>query len=111
MKFKSVKAGEINPETTVIARTDGQSMKGNFYLVINLAKPHGSEVYEVLKRHGYNIPEVEDFLSKKVTERELEFMKLTWMKSKKTGNIYSTRFPKSFTDGFYIFNPVSKIWE
>lgn len=65
MKFKSVKAGDVNPDTTVIARTDGQSMKGNFYLIINLDKPHGPEVYEVLKKHGYNIPEVEEYLNAK----------------------------------------------
>ncbi len=65
MKFKRVKAGELNPETEVITSTDGKDMKDSFYLIINLEKPHGSEVYEVLKRHGYNIPEAETFLLNK----------------------------------------------
>lgn len=64
MKFKSVKAGTLNSETIVITRTDGESMKENtIYLVINLRKPHGIEVYDVLKKHGYSIPEVEEFLN------------------------------------------------
>jgi hypothetical protein len=63
LKFKCVKAGEVNPDTTVIARADNKNMKNNFYLVINLAKPHALEVYDVLKKHGYDIPEVEEFLS------------------------------------------------
>lgn len=72
MKFKRVSAGELNPKTKVIARTDGEDMKDGFHLIINLAKPHGEEVYDVLKRHGYNIPEVEIFIEKRNKTKELE---------------------------------------
>lgn len=58
-----MKAGEVDPETLVITRTDGQSVKTDaMYLIVNLNKPHGKEVYEVLKRHGYDIPEVQQYL-------------------------------------------------
>lgn len=62
LKFVTAKAGNLPPETRVITRADGKDMKDNFYLVINLAKPHGAEVYDVLKKHGYTLPEVESYL-------------------------------------------------
>lgn len=68
LKFNTVKAGTLNPETEVIARTDGKPLKETMYLVINLAKPHGSESYNVLQKHGYHIPEIETFLKKQNQE-------------------------------------------
>lgn len=62
LKFKVVKAGDVRPEQLVIARMDGMDMKDNFHLVINLAKPYGQEVYDVLKKYGYEIPKVEAYL-------------------------------------------------
>lgn len=68
LKFKTVKAGILDPETDVIVRADGKQIKDTMYLVINLAKPHGSESYTVLQKHGYHIPEIETFLKKKNQE-------------------------------------------
>lgn len=63
LKFTTMKAGEVDPETLVITRTDGQSVKTDaMYLVVNLNKPHGREIYEVLKKYGYDIPEVQRYL-------------------------------------------------
>ncbi len=63
LKFKIAEAGTLDPKTTVITRADGKSMKDDaMYLVVNLNKPHGKEVYEVLKKYGYNIPEVQQYL-------------------------------------------------
>lgn len=62
LKFESVKAGSLDPETVVITRVDGKSMKDVPYLVINMSKPHAKEVYDVLKRYGYDIPEIEVYL-------------------------------------------------
>lgn len=56
-KFKIREAHQVPAKTTVIARTDGQPMHGTDYIVINADKPHAKDVYKVLARYGYNIPE------------------------------------------------------
>lgn len=65
-KFRLVKAGSLPSNTVVIARSDGDSMHGKNYLVVNGDKPHAWDVYMVLRTYGYRIPMYEKRLQEKL---------------------------------------------
>lgn len=65
-KFRIVPAGEVDPMTTVIVRSDYEDMKCKDFLVINLEKDYAREVYPIMKKYGYNLPFVEDLLDSKI---------------------------------------------
>lgn len=72
-KFKLVEAGSLPAGTVVIARTDGESMHGQNYLVVNGDKPHAMDVYMVLRTYGYRFPKYEDRLRERlIAETEQE---------------------------------------